>query len=437
MDKLFGTDGVRGIVGKELGCELAMNIGRCTAIVLGKGKYLMARDTRLSSDMLFMAVACGLCSMGCDVDDAGVLPTPGLSYLLLREEYAGGIMISASHNPWEYNGIKIFDGKGEKLSCDKENEIEHLLFESRYWREYEKCGTANIVTHAQMDYAHHLYSLLDTDISELEIAVDCANGAASSVASMLFDLTGCRTHFIFCEPDGKNINDRCGSTDMSQLSRYVRENHLDCGIAFDGDADRCLFTDEKGNRISGDIIMALCARDLASRGMLKGERIIATVMSDPGLSEFCEGLGIKVELCNVGDRNVSLTMKKTGANLGGEESGHIIFGDMATHGDGLLTSLMMLSVMARKKLPLSELVFDIPRYSTVTRNIRVTDREGIKEKVKEVNDEATKELGNKGRAVVRVSGTESCIRISVSTKDALFSEATADRIESRIREFLK
>lgn len=438
MAGLFGTDGVRGIAGRELGCELAMNLGKAAAHHLGCGGFLVARDTRLSSPMLATSVMSGLCSMGAQVTDLGILPTPALAMLVKCGDYNGGIMISASHNPWEYNGIKIFDAKGHKLSLEAEAMIERLLFECRFWNEKEDCGTILRYHSADRDYVSYLINSIDEDLSGFNIALDCANGAVCSSAGLLLEELGCRYTLLSDFPDGRNINRECGSTDMRALARFVADNSLDLGIALDGDGDRCLFTDERGQMLDGDILMGIAARDMLGRGALRSRRLVATVMSNIGLTEYCESLGIECELCDVGDRNVAYKMKEMGANLGGEQSGHLIFSDHSEHGDGLLTALKILSAVKRSGKSISALASDIPIYPREERNAvvseaqreRFTSHEGIRE----IIAGARLLAGKTGRVIVRASGTEPCIRIMVQGNEA---KKIADRLEKEIKKLLE
>lgn len=437
MAGLFGTDGVRGIAGRELGCELAMNLGKAAARHLGCGGFLVARDTRLSSPMLATAVMSGLCSMGAQVTDLGILPTPGLAMLVNRGSYNGGIMISASHNPWEYNGIKIFDSKGHKLSEEDEEMIERLLFECRFWNESSECGTILRYHSADRDYVSYLNDTIDVDLSGFNIALDCANGAACTSAALLLDGIGCSYTLLSDFPDGKNINRECGSTDMRALSRYVAESSFDSGIALDGDGDRCLFTDENGRILDGDILMGIAAQDMLKCGTLRSRRLVATVMSNIGLNEYCDGLGVECDVCDVGDRNVARRMKEMGAGLGGERSGHLIFSDHSRHGDGLLTALRILSAVKRSGRRISELAADIPKYPVEERNIRVSESQkeildtdcGLREAIVQ----ARVSVGKRGRVIVRASGTEPCIRIMVQGEAA---NEIADLLDKEIQEAL-
>lgn len=438
MAELFGTDGVRGIVGRELGCSLAMNIAKVTVKLFGRGSYALGRDTRISSDMLSSAFMAGLCSMGAQVCDLGVLPTPALSFYIKSGEFRGGAMISASHNSFEYNGIKLFDSEGEKLDVANEEAIEALLFQASYWKELEDCGTVDFCAKPSMEYVNRVIKYCDEDISNLRIVVDAANGATFETAHYLFNGVGCCAEIINDAPNGKNINHNCGSTSLNSLSERVRAGEYDCAIALDGDGDRCIFTDEKGERVDGDRIIALCAEDMKQRGRLHNNRIVMTEMADRGVMEYCREKGIEISLSRVGDKNVADAMKAEGVVLGGENSGHIIFGECAPHGDGLLTAIKLLCVMKRRGRSLSELTRGIPRYVRIEKNISAST--DVKQAFLQNNalSDYIKQM-NRGSAhlLVRPSGTENCLRLLVQARDEKSAQELVRKAQDKIKRELE
>ena len=430
MGRLFGTDGVRGVANTELTCELAMNIGKAAAMVLINDEvkhptFLIGKDTRLSGDMLEGALIAGLCSVGANVRLLGVIPTPAVAYLVGKYKADAGIMISASHNPFEFNGIKIFNEDGYKLPDDLEEEIEAIVLDGKipYSKpDFENMGTVSIETNAVADYVEHVQCTIDNDLSGLEIALDCSNGSASRTAKLLFEGLGAKCHMLSDDPNGVNINDECGSTHMEHLMDYVREHNLDAGLAFDGDADRCLAVDDNGNLVDGDYVMAICALDMKSRGKLKKDTVVGTIMTNMGFNRFCDVNELNFVSTKVGDRYVLETMLREGYNIGGEQSGHIIFLNHATTGDGQLTGVQLLSLINRRNAKLSSLATLMERFPQVLINVKVsqegkmrfyTDKE-IKAEIKRVEEI----LGETGRIIVRVSGTEPLIRVMVEGEDA-------------------
>lgn len=448
MGRLFGTDGVRGVANTELTCELAMNIGKAAAMVLINDEvkhptFLIGKDTRLSGDMLEGALIAGLCSVGANVRLLGVIPTPAVAYLVGKYKADAGIMISASHNPFEFNGIKIFNEDGYKLPDDLEEEIEAIVLDGKipYSKpDFENMGTVSVESNAVADYVEHVQCTIDYDLSGMEIALDCSNGSASRTAKLLFEGLGAKCHMLFDEPNGVNINDECGSTHMEHLMDYVRENHLDAGLAFDGDADRCLAVDDNGDLVDGDYVMAICALDMKSRGKLKKDTVVGTIMTNMGFNKFCDVNELNFVSTKVGDRYVLETMLREGYNIGGEQSGHIIFLNHATTGDGQLTGAHLLSLVNRRHAKLSSLATLMERFPQVLINVKVsqegkmrfyTDKE-IKAEIKRVEEI----LGETGRIIVRVSGTEPLIRVMVEGEDAekinkLANEA-ADVVRDRL-----
>ena len=440
MGRLFGTDGVRGIANTELTCELAMDIGRAAASVLSDGcrrrpTFVVGSDTRASSDMLGSAIIAGLCSVGADVIQLGVVPTPAVAYLVGKYKADAGIMISASHNPAEFNGIKIFNGSGYKLADMLEERIEDIILDKNYSFNFPKGHEVGKLTYAEnaaKDYIRYIASSVHYSISGMRIAIDCANGSASATAPELFKLLGADIHVLSAEPDGTNINKDCGSTHMEALASYVKENGLDCGIAFDGDADRCLCVDENGNMVDGDMIMAICALDLKKRGKLNNNTVVGTVMTNFGFGKFCDDNGIRFIATKVGDRYVLEEMLLEDYSFGGEQSGHIIFRDFATTGDGQLTAAQLLSLMKTSGKSLSELASVMTRYPQTMVNLTVS-KEGklafftdsaISEKIEEVKEI----LGKSGRILVRPSGTEPLIRVMLEGMDIAQIEKLAGEV---------
>ena len=423
MGRLFGTDGARGIANKELTCELATNIGRAAAYVLTektteKPKVLIGKDTRVSSNMLEMALAAGLCSVGADVVLVGFVPTPAIAFLVKDREADAGIMISASHNPCEYNGIKIFDGNGFKLPDALEEEIEALVLDDMSPVEFPVGGDVGSVflRYDYVDlYIDHLVKSVNSDLSGLKIAIDCANGCASYTAEKLFTRLGADVHMMHDSPNGVNINARCGSTHMDDLIDYVNGHEVDLGLAFDGDSDRCLAVDENGKLIDGDRMIAVFALDMKKRGVLKDDTAVVTVMTNLGFKRFAEQNGIKVLETKVGDRYVLEEMVKHGYQIGGEQSGHIIFRSFATTGDGQLSGAMLASVLKKTGKPASEVASVMTVMPQTLVNIKASPE--LKAKLNtdaDINnaiEDVKKTLGKRGRILVRASGTEPLIRI--------------------------
>lgn len=419
MGKLFGTDGIRGIAGCDLTCELAMEVGKAAAYVLGKKEkqiVLIGTDTRFSAQMLSSSLAAGLMSMGADVIDLGIVPTPLISYLVKKYNATMGAMISASHNPYEYNGIKLFDNNGFKLSDDLENEIEKYLLGEKI-PSSDKIGTKTICNEAVNDYVDCIVSTSKEIDTNLKIAVDCAYGSASVTAPILFKKLGFNVDIINNKYDGYNINDKAGSTHLDGLIDYVKQNNCELGIAYDGDADRCLMIDENGNIVDGDHILAISALALKSENKLLNNTLVGTVMSNLGLQKFCEEYNINFEKTKVGDRYVLENMIENNYNIGGEQSGHIIFKDYANTGDGELTSIQILNILSKEKTSLSKLASVIHKYPQVLINVKV--RCGTKLEyqsdsfIKQEIEKVEKQLNNDGRVLVRTSGTEDLIRVMV------------------------
>ena len=412
MGRLFGTDGARGIANKELNCELAMNIGRAAAYVLTektteKPKVLIGKDTRVSSNMLEMALAAGLCSVGADVVLVGFVPTPAIAYLVKDREADAGIMISASHNPCEYNGIKIFDGNGFKLPDALEEEIEALVLDDMSPVEFPVGGDVGSVF-ARYDYVDlyidHLVRSVRADLTGMKIAIDCANGCASYTAEKFFKKLGADVHMMHDNPNGVNINARCGSTHMEDLIDYVNGHSVDLGLAFDGDSDRCLAVDENGKLIDGDRMIAVFALDMKNKGILKDDTAVVTVMTNMGFKRFA----------------------------GGEQSGHIIFKNFATTGDGQLSGAMLASIISSSGKAASEIASVMTVLPQTLVNITASPE--LKAKLttdKEIIgaiDEVKKTLGKRGRILVRASGTEPLIRVMLEGDDIVEIKRLAKQV---------
>lgn len=450
MGRLFGTDGARGIAVTELTCELAMNIGRAAAIVLtkqkthkGKARILIGKDTRISSDILESALIAGITSVGADVELLGVVPTPAVAYLVRYYGADAGVMISASHNSVEYNGIKLFSSTGFKLPDDVENEIEALILdtpEKMTLVDGSDVGRVRTMYGAVSEYNEHIQSTVGGKFQGLLVAIDCANGSASATAESLFYKFGAEYVYINNEPDGLNINDKCGSTHIEQLVELVKKRGCDVGFAFDGDADRCLAVDEKGNIIDGDKLIAILSRYMKEMGTLKNNTAVVTVMSNLGFHRFMNENKIETVCTKVGDRYVLEEMLNNGYNIGGEQSGHIIFLDHATTGDGQLTAVQTLELLSKCKRPLSLLVKDIPDFPQLLVNVKITeDKKGLWDKTQKITDiiaQAEQAMGENGRILVRESGTEPLVRVMIEGKDEKEVRHWTNLIADTVRECL-
>ena len=451
MGKLFGTDGIRGVVNAGLDADLAYRVGLAAATVLAKGKkpgekplVTIGKDTRISGDLLKGSLISGLCTAGADVLDLGTLPTPGVAWVTVDEGADAGIVISASHNPFEHNGIKIFNGQGFKLSDELEEKIEDIVLFGHNnvpMKTHGEIGKVSYVApKASEDYIDHLEATIDSTLGGLRILVDCANGAASATAARLFDrFSKLRTDVINADPDGVNINDKCGSTHIDSLAAMVKAGGYDIGIAFDGDADRCLAVDELGQLIDGDQIMAACGLDMMRRGKLPGSAVVATVMSNLGLHVYARENGMALECTSVGDRNVLERMVEKGYKLGGEQSGHMIFLDYATTGDGELTALQILALLKQSGKKASEVFGGCRRYPQVLVNIPVADNDTKKALMAspvlaQAVEREEAALAGAGRVLVRPSGTEALMRVMVEAGTQEAAGETARRLAQLIQE---
>ena len=437
MARLFGTDGVRGIAKAHLNAELAYKLGRAAAQYFGREvkspKIIIGRDTRLSGTMLESALAAGICSAGGNAHLLGVIPTPAVSYLTEKLGASAGVVISASHNPFEDNGIKFFAKTGFKLPDAVEDEIEAIVNQPI---DYTKTLTGSSVGRViqepdmAMEYIQHIVACADTKLNGLKVVMDCANGANSQVAPAILRLLGAQVIPIYDQPNGININNGCGSTHLESLKETVLKYGADVGIANDGDADRCLAVDEKGQEMDGDQIMLLCAMKLKAEGRLKQDTVVGTVMSNIGFHKALKEMGCKTEITAVGDRYVLEKMRKDGYSLGGEQSGHIIFLDYNTTGDGLLTAVQLLSIMKQQNKPLSELAGLMTRYPQILKNVRVQTKSGWEDNnlIMAAISAGEEELGDEGRILVRPSGTEPLIRVMAEGPDLDQLERIVDDI---------
>jgi len=430
MGKYFGTDGVRGVANVELTASMAYDIGAALAYSMQKSlgrapKVCIGKDTRISGDMLESALAAGVTACGGDVYLLGVMPTPAVAWLSREEKMDAGVVISASHNPFEHNGIKIFAGSGYKLDDSQEAEIEGLM--DALPQEALKTGADmgrihDMKSEGNARYSRFLLASAGGKKAEgMKVLFDCANGASSHTAKLIFPELGLDCDFMACEPDGININNGCGSTHMGKLREAVRNGDYTLGVAFDGDADRCLLCDENGNMIDGDDILALLSVYLKAQGKLKGG-VVATIMSNMGLAAYLRPHGIEVKSTNVGDRHVLEEMRRSGWNIGGEQSGHVILSDNATTGDGQLTALQFIMMLQEKGCKPSELTKDIFHYPQVMKNLPVPN--SIKKQIatlpeiEALSKEITEAFGGEGRINIRPSGTEALVRVMVEGSDA-------------------
>ena len=430
MGRLFGTDGARGVANIEISCTLAMDIGRAAAMVVARDRavkrpvFLLGHDTRISHGMLCSALAAGLCSVGADVITLGTVPTPAVAYLVANSDADAAIMLSASHNPYEFNGIKIFGADGFKLTDEEEEEIEAIVLD--HAMEYDLKSNADLGTIRNGEemverYIDHIASSVQEDLSGIKIAADCANGSASATAAKIFGKLGAQVTILNDQPDGININENCGSTHIEQLADFVKKLKYYGGVAFDGDADRCLAVDEQGNLIDGDKIIAALAMDMKEKGELDGNAAVVTVMSNLGFFRFCEQNGITPVSTKVGDRYVLEEMVNSGYAIGGEQSGHIIFRHHATTGDGQMSAVKLLAMAREKGVKLSRIGGMMERYPQVIINVKADAAQKAKyaadKALAEEISKANASLGRDGRVLVRVSGTEPLLRIMVEGRE--------------------
>lgn len=427
MARLFGTDGVRGVVNDTLTPELAYHLGRAAAAYFSKyasvPRFLIGRDTRISGSMLVASLAAGICSVGGQAEIVGVLPTPGVAYLTRTGDYTAGVVISASHNPFPDNGIKFFDGDGFKLPDETEDEIESLLRQAEYEQlgrpTGEKVGVITERHDLVEKYIEYTVSTAQHRLDGLKVVVDTANGAASYVTPEVLRRLGAEVIPLANMPNGININDGCGSTHPEALQAAVVAHGAAAGVANDGDADRCLLVDEKGRVLDGDHLMLLCAMQLHEQGRLNHDTVVGTVMSNIGLKKALEALGLRTEVTAVGDRYVLAEMRKNGYSLGGEQSGHIIFLDYNTTGDGIITAVQSLGILVASGEPLSALADRMTTYPQLLENVPVYDRDFWDENpfILAAIAAGEEELGNNGRILVRASGTEPLIRVMAEGPD--------------------
>ena len=441
MGKYFGTDGFRGEANVNLTVEHAFKVGRYLGWYFGrehKAKIVIGKDTRRSSYMFEYSLVAGLTASGADAYLLHVTTTPSVSYVVRTEGFDCGIMISASHNPFYDNGIKIINGLGQKMDAEVEASIEAYIDGKQPeipLAQRENIGRTVDFAAGRNRYIGHLISIPVRSFKNVKVGLDCANGSASSVAKSVFDAVGARTFVIHSEPDGTNINSHCGSTHIESLQNYVRDNGLDVGFAYDGDADRCIAVDEKGNVVDGDRIMFVCGKYMMENGKLKDQTIVTTVMSNLGLYKACDREGIRYEQTAVGDKYVCENMMANGYTLGGEQSGHIIFSKHATTGDGILTSLMIMEAMLEKKQTLSVLADEVTIYPQLLKNVRVADKKTARENLKVAAAVAAvgEALGTNGRILVRESGTEPLIRVMVEAENDALCEKYVDQVIEVIR----
>ncbi len=440
MGKYFGTDGFRGEANVDLTVEHAYQVGRFLAWYYGRNpkdgqrcRVAIGKDTRRSSYMFEYALAAGLTAGGADAYLLHVTTTPSVSYVVRTEEFDCGIMISASHNPYYDNGIKIINGNGEKLEEEVTEKIESYLDGSFGELSLARGGDiGRTVDYAagRNRYIGYLISIATRSFKNKKVALDCANGSASSIAKNVFDALGAETHVIHNSPNGLNINEDCGSTHIEHLCRYVKEQGCDVGFAYDGDADRCLAVDENGRVIDGDCILYICGKYMHENGSLKNKTIVTTVMSNLGLYKAFDKEGISYEKTAVGDKYVYENMQANGNCLGGEQSGHIIFSKHATTGDGILTSLKLMEVMLEKKESLARLVADLEIFPQLLKNVRVKDKQATQEHpaICAAVEQVSRELGTEGRILLRASGTEPVVRVMVEASSKELCESYADKV---------
>ena len=436
MGKYFGTDGVRGEANVVLTVEHAFKVGRYLGWYFGqehKARIVIGKDTRRSSYMFEYALAAGLTASGADAYLLHVTTTPSVSYVVRTEDFDCGLMISASHNPYYDNGIKVINSEGHKMEAEVEAKIEAYIdgeIDEIPLATKENIGRTVDYAAGRNRYIGHLISLATRSFKDMRVGLDCANGSASSVAKSVFDALGAKTYVINNEPNGVNINTNCGSTHIEVLQEYVKEKHLDIGFAYDGDADRCIAVDENGNVVDGDRIIYVCGKYLMEQGKLKDNTVVTTIMSNLGLYKACDKIGMKYEQTAVGDKYVYENMLKNGYVLGGEQSGHIIFSKHARTGDGILTSLMVMEAIIEKKQTLGTLADEVKIFPQLLKNVRVKDKKTALDNaaVQAAVEKTAEELGTDGRILVRESGTEPVIRVMVEAASDEICEKYVDSV---------
>ena len=436
MGKYFGTDGFRGEANVVLTVEHAFKVGRYLGWYFGqehKARIVIGKDTRRSSYMFEYALAAGLTASGADAYLLHVTTTPSVSYVVRTEDFDCGLMISASHNPYYDNGIKVINSEGHKMKAEVEAKIEAYIdgeIDEIPLATKENIGRTVDYAAGRNRYIGHLISLATRSFKDMRVGLDCANGSASSVAKSVFDALGAKTYVINNEPNGVNINTNCGSTHIEVLQEYVKEKHLDVGFAYDGDADRCIAVDENGNVVDGDRIIYVCGKYLMEQGKLKDNTVVTTIMSNLGLYKACDKIGMKYEQTAVGDKYVYENMLKNGYVLGGEQSGHIIFSKHARTGDGILTSLMVMEAVIEKKQTLGTLADEVKIFPQLLKNVRVKDKKTALDNatVQAAVEKTAEELGTDGRILVRESGTEPVIRVMVEAASDEICEKYVDSV---------
>lgn len=439
--KYFGTDGFRGEANEVLTVEHAFKVGRYLGWYYGqehRARVVIGKDTRRSSYMFEYSLVAGLTASGADVCLLHVTTTPSVSYVTRTEDFDCGIMISASHNPFYDNGIKIINGKGHKMEAEVEEKIEAYIdgeIPELPLAKKDKIGRTTDYSAGRNRYIGYLISLATRSFEGKRVGLDCSNGSAFMIAKSVFDALGAKTYVINNEPDGTNINTNCGSTHIEVLQEFVKEKKLDAGFAYDGDADRCIAVDENGSVVDGDLILYICGKYMKETGRLNQDTIVTTIMSNLGLYKACDKAGLKYEKTAVGDKYVYENMVKNNYSLGGEQSGHIIFSKHATTGDGILTSLMIMEVMLEKKMSLGKLAEPVKIYPQLLKNVRVVDKKTARENeaVNRAVNAVAEALGDDGRILVRESGTEPVIRVMVEAVTDELCEKYVDQVIEVIR----
>ena len=442
MRKYFGTDGIRGIAGESLTADLSFKVGKALGKLLTEKKehpkVVIGRDTRISCDMIEQALTAGLTSTGVNVMTVGTIPTPAIAYLTKTIETDSGIMISASHNPYQDNGIKIFGPDGFKLTDEQELEIESLIDNSEQIKNasFEKIGKVYSGNELTQKYVQHIKQSITGDLSDIKIALDCANGATTGVAPFIFGDLEADIETIGCQPNGININDNVGSTKIETISEFVKENNVDVGFAFDGDGDRVLAVDAKGNIVDGDKIMFILAKHLKEQGELKDNMVVSTVMSNIGFYKAIEENGLQSVKTAVGDRYVVEEMRKNDYSLGGEQSGHIVMMNYATTGDGILTAVKLADIIKTSGKSLEELASEVNIYPQKLVNIKVVDKKTAMEdsEILAECEKVEKELEGNGRILLRASGTENLIRVMVEASSNELTDKYCEQVAKIVRE---